>query len=483
MRCHEARKKIEALGAGIDKISEYPELAEHIRDCAECASMIQAEQLLKRDLGAMSEDDTTEIVPFAILKSRVEAMAGDASGRNDRPSDNTQEKGIMAKLLAKPQFSISIAVVVIVLLVATLVPLKFDEKLGYEVAIAGVDKDLALDEDKICELLMAIGIEDCNFEVGDCDELCNVKILGLTDEDQVQIVCAAFDELENCEVGNVYVINEDGDITIPDDINNMIIELMGDSASPVKVMVKGCLIELDDANFGDFGIWISANGDDSIIHTIALSDSMQNFVIEGSGMIMIDDDGNIISHEGADALLKTVQIIREESADGEAIVIDINGESITIDPNDPASLAQLEGLGFEVINLDGDGDSEHKMMFIKKDCIVVDEEDTDGGETAAKSSTDALPTDFELKQNYPNPFNPTTTIVYSLPQAEQVSLEVFNVNGQKVRTLIDGFVEAGDHLIVWDSKDDNNKKVASGVYLYKLTAGEYSSSQKMTLMK
>ena len=82
-----------------------------------------------------------------------------------------------------------------------------------------------------------------------------------------------------------------------------------------------------------------------------------------------------------------------------------------------------------------------------------------------------------------NPFNPATTIIYSLPQAEHVVLEIYNSNGQKVRTLVDEVVSSGEHSVIWDATSDNNEKVATGIYLYKMTAGDFVDSKKMSLVK
>ena len=94
-----------------------------------------------------------------------------------------------------------------------------------------------------------------------------------------------------------------------------------------------------------------------------------------------------------------------------------------------------------------------------------------------------LPTAFSLSQNYPNPFNPITTIEYSLPEQSQVKLEVFNVLGQKVKTLADIVQPAGRHRIVWDGKDDQGKDVASGIYFYRLEAGQFTDSKRMVILK
>lgn len=95
----------------------------------------------------------------------------------------------------------------------------------------------------------------------------------------------------------------------------------------------------------------------------------------------------------------------------------------------------------------------------------------------------ALPTTFELKQNYPNPFNPVTTIEYSLTGRMNVTIEVFNVLGQKVRTLVSETKPAGSYRIDWNSVDDLGKPVASGVYLYRFQAGETTQTKKMVLLR
>ncbi len=89
-----------------------------------------------------------------------------------------------------------------------------------------------------------------------------------------------------------------------------------------------------------------------------------------------------------------------------------------------------------------------------------------------------IPDAFSLNQNYPNPFNPTTTISFSLPEASDVKLEVYNINGQVVTTLANSYFEAGNHAISWDGRE-----TASGVYLYKLQAGIFNETKKMLLLK
>ena len=89
-----------------------------------------------------------------------------------------------------------------------------------------------------------------------------------------------------------------------------------------------------------------------------------------------------------------------------------------------------------------------------------------------------VPEGFSLSQNYPNPFNAVSAIEFSMPEAENVKIEVFNLLGQKVETLVDSWLDAGTHTVYW-----NAGKQSSGVYFYKLTAGEFEDIKRMTLLK
>ena len=90
---------------------------------------------------------------------------------------------------------------------------------------------------------------------------------------------------------------------------------------------------------------------------------------------------------------------------------------------------------------------------------------------------------YELSQNAPNPFNPTTTIRYTLSEASDVRLVIYNVLGQPVRVLVNGAQGAGVYNVVWDGRDGQGHEVTSGVYLYRLVAGEHLAVRKMILAK
>jgi len=97
-----------------------------------------------------------------------------------------------------------------------------------------------------------------------------------------------------------------------------------------------------------------------------------------------------------------------------------------------------------------------------------------------------IPLITKLNHNYPNPFNPETKINYSLKEKSNVSLNIYNIKGQKVKQLVStsaGQLSAGQHSVVWNGKDDNNKSVSSGIYFYKLKTGYFEKTKKMILIK
>jgi hypothetical protein len=122
--------------------------------------------------------------------------------------------------------------------------------------------------------------------------------------------------------------------------------------------------------------------------------------------------------------------------------------------------------------------------WYKDTVFVVGDEGTilrsfSGGEPVNNvAEENELPKKFTLEQNYPNPFNPTTTIRYELPQDGQVTIEIFDILGQKVNTILNEFKNAGRYETVFSSTG-----LASGVYIYQLRVNDFITSKKMVLIK
>ncbi len=106
-----------------------------------------------------------------------------------------------------------------------------------------------------------------------------------------------------------------------------------------------------------------------------------------------------------------------------------------------------------------------------------------GPTSVADGPVNPLPEEYALHPNYPNPFNPETTIKYQLPEAGEVNLEIYNVLGQKIKTLVQEFKEAGYHQVLWNGKRENGMLAASGLYFYRLEAGDFMAVKKMLLLQ
>ncbi len=94
-----------------------------------------------------------------------------------------------------------------------------------------------------------------------------------------------------------------------------------------------------------------------------------------------------------------------------------------------------------------------------------------------------IPTSFALYQNYPNPFNPSTKITFDISQAGNVKIDIYNALGQLIKVLADNEFNQGRYVVVWNGANDFGKRVSSGMYIYRLIAGDYVKSRRMILMK
>jgi hypothetical protein len=124
----------------------------------------------------------------------------------------------------------------------------------------------------------------------------------------------------------------------------------------------------------------------------------------------------------------------------------------------------------------------HSLTFVthnvKDNSIQMTRPEFNNVSVALSNPTNGLPDKFALAQNYPNPFNPTTQISFDLPVASRVTLDVYNVLGQRVTTLVDDNMEAGTHVVQFDGAS-----YSSGVYFYRISAGNFTQTKKMVMLK
>jgi len=154
--------------------------------------------------------------------------------------------------------------------------------------------------------------------------------------------------------------------------------------------------------------------------------------------------------------------------------------------DDPNSVGSWIGNGvldgtsyrFDSIHLTHVSESSEAGIVYFDDLRVVSVE-----QVSSIRSNEPMPANFVLHQNYPNPFNPSTTITFSLPEISKVSLDIFNIRGQKIRNLLCGKYNSGNYSKMWDGKNDMGKQVPSGVYIYRLTTDQGNFTRDMLLMK
>jgi hypothetical protein len=107
---------------------------------------------------------------------------------------------------------------------------------------------------------------------------------------------------------------------------------------------------------------------------------------------------------------------------------------------------------------------------------LLENQITDGGIYSPEISKSIL------HKNYPNPFNPTTTISFSIPEQSKIQIMIYNIKGQKVKTVTNESFDKGNHFVVWNGVDDSGKSVSSGVYFYNLNVNGKSNSIKRCLL-
>jgi hypothetical protein len=152
------------------------------------------------------------------------------------------------------------------------------------------------------------------------------------------------------------------------------------------------------------------------------------------------------------------------------VLVNWNGGDVN-DPTFPANVNQLlpeEGTIFRILTLkpNSPGDS---LLVISPPPVGIAEKN--------------IPATFYLHQNYPNPFNPETHIQFGLARKVKVQLVIYNVLGQQVKKLITHHMSPGKHEVIWDGRSDFGVRVSSGIYFYRLKAGDYVKTRKMILLK
>jgi rhodanese-related sulfurtransferase len=173
--------------------------------------------------------------------------------------------------------------------------------------------------------------------------------------------------------------------------------------------------------------------------------------------------------------------------DALGLLLDIRAGKCPTPQGAGSLLASADGTGYYYSIVPGSLDSDD-IEWLKTAIAAMDIDSQQRDELISMFSTvrgpALLPGAFSLAQNSPNPFNPSTTIRYNVPEScSEVSLRVYDLRGRLVRVLIDGKREGGEHTVFFDGRYNSGRQLPSGVYLYRLVSGEFSSTRKMLLLK
>lgn len=219
MQCRRAQEILSKADWRIDKLRDNRELIDHLESCRACASELRAEQDIMRAERSLVRTEPNREMSLQELRDRVE--------QDDRPKRWRQR-------LIHPRYrhyrvrGLAVSLMAAVLLVIALVPFSFRDKVGYEISISGVDRNVAIDSKGIVPLLDALGMEqdkadsllnalerkEILLKVGECTETCHLRISDLKTEKDVQLIIKAIIELGCCEIDNVFPIYKDESTTL-----------------------------------------------------------------------------------------------------------------------------------------------------------------------------------------------------------------------------------------------------------------------------
>jgi len=477
MRCHEARSRLNE-SARIDRERDR-ELLQHLKQCPACARVAEAADELRQAFAEATVHDEADGLDWIEQKRRVEAAANPT--RTNQPKEMPFMSRLKKQLKLRPRLTLGLAAAALVLIAGTVIPLKFDQTVGFEVAVAGVDRDLALNQEKLNEMLKRLGLEDVHIDIKGCEATCNLVVSDLNSENDAQMVKLAFEEIgkENVHVELIAVregvsgsavshalsriwVSEGQFEQVDEELCQIVIERLGNEFNGDGAVFMS-LSEDHDGSEHEF-TWVSdADGnvsvDDKVAIQLTVGDDLEGHTFKKAFCITTDGHGSLPG-----SVIGPGDLVDGRLTDEARAALEAEGYTVEEIPGDDGTMI------FRLTR----GDANNECVMELK--IKVDED-----ESAAKKAE--LPEGYELSQNYPNPFNPSTQIAYSLPQAEHVTIEIFNINGRLIKTLVDKMMPAGDHTVEWNATNEIGDRVSSGVYLYRFSAGEISQSKKMTLVK
>ena len=197
MLCREAKRRLIDAGSSGSSISDDRELMEHLAQCPDCAREAEAVKRLHRALERGRIDDTVAITPIEVQKVAIDARLAQ-SERN--VTTGYRLSRLLADVFRKPHYAVGLTLAAVVVLLVFLTPFKHDRVVGYNLSVAGVSEDIATDDDRLCDLLYALGATDAGVDLIGCDTTCDLLIYDLRSTEEVHLVTMAIRNLNDADV-------------------------------------------------------------------------------------------------------------------------------------------------------------------------------------------------------------------------------------------------------------------------------------------
>ena len=185
MRCREARHRLTSSGSDSAALRNNRELMEHIAQCPACAEYARATGTLRQMLIAASTNDSDDITPISQQRKIIDK----------RMAESSESRVDMQPYRGRIRLSIGIAVGVVLLVLISIVPFGYDRTVGYHVAFAGLCEEVAVDDDRICDILYNLGLDEADIGAAYCDTTCTIHIVELRSLEEAELVVQAFSGL------------------------------------------------------------------------------------------------------------------------------------------------------------------------------------------------------------------------------------------------------------------------------------------------
>ena len=261
--------------------------------------------------------------------------------------------------------------------------------------------------------------------------------------------------------------------------------LLNSSSVKVSGVAEGALVHSVEINGtpvqlteGAFSANVSLAEGPNTIHLIAF-DADQNIVGTYTVRVILDSTPPVVTLTEPTDSLETSDprvTIKGTVDDPSILYVNVNDVPICVAEGQfSANVFLRTGVNTILVNASDEVGNlvSTQIAVVRREVTAVDE----------LSGPLVLPEVFALQQNYPNPFNASTTVRYQLPKATEVQLSIYNLLGQKVRTVVDGVQPAGFYAVIWDGRNQSGVDMASGIYLYRLTGGDRSLVKKMLILR